>query len=559
MAIPYELICEEDLNLGIATDVEVTNPAGSTMTGSQVGLHTFVGNAINVDQADAAGDCTEADPHAGTDDYGAIQDAIDALPDTGGVVSLSPGKIYRCTATIDVDKPVHFLGWGARIVQDFDTTTSTADGELFNVTVSKVTFEGVSFDNTNITGITDATGNRYVVKVTGTSDAHLSNVHLVRCSFKTLNTQANKQTSSPLGHHCIYMSYVDNFSIKDCYAYDVTGAFVFLNDCSYGSITDNECNLVEWYPIHLDHGNTAITISRNKIYGNTSTGSREVFWGGGIDVMSQTTNSGTNDDRIIITDNYLAGVYRYGAAIRLTSVRGGIVRGNIFDQCDTNVLAGDSSSLIAVTVRDVTSDNNGPSNNITIDSNIAYAAGTKQRFVYASTSSGTANNTTAARGLYITNNQVYSVDASNFFVALAQIQGSNAGWTDIVIAGNTADGTPISDDWTLNFAGMICIITGTGKHIAHVTIHGNHLAQYGSDGTDSDSTGIYIGTDIQKVRITNNQLRGFFRGIWVDGSNDELMAFPEGNYITVASGGDGVYFKGVGDSGVEFTDLNYLE
>jgi len=41
MSLLYEKIVQEDIDVGTADDVSVTNPGGGTLTGSQVGIHSF--------------------------------------------------------------------------------------------------------------------------------------------------------------------------------------------------------------------------------------------------------------------------------------------------------------------------------------------------------------------------------------------------------------------------------------------------------------------------------------------------------------------------------------
>lgn len=41
MSLVYEKVVQEDLNVGTSGSVTVTNPAGGTLTGTQVGLHSM--------------------------------------------------------------------------------------------------------------------------------------------------------------------------------------------------------------------------------------------------------------------------------------------------------------------------------------------------------------------------------------------------------------------------------------------------------------------------------------------------------------------------------------
>lgn len=82
MAIPYELIVEEDLNRGYG-GVVVTMPAGGTAVGSKVGLHTFT-DVFNVQDFGATGDGV-------TDDTAAIRAALAVVPATGGAIFFPAG------------------------------------------------------------------------------------------------------------------------------------------------------------------------------------------------------------------------------------------------------------------------------------------------------------------------------------------------------------------------------------------------------------------------------------------------------------------------------------
>jgi parallel beta-helix repeat protein len=92
MAVPYELLVEEDFNLGTET-VEVTNPAGGTQTGHQVGLRTW--HPYSVHYFGATGD-------GSTDDTAAIQRAINACSQNGGGIVWVPNGTYRCTSRLRI-------------------------------------------------------------------------------------------------------------------------------------------------------------------------------------------------------------------------------------------------------------------------------------------------------------------------------------------------------------------------------------------------------------------------------------------------------------------------
>lgn len=105
MAVPYELIVAEDLNRGYGT-VPVTMPGGGTATGTQIGIHTYIGPAwLNVKDFGAQGDGV-------ADDTVAIQTAAAALPATGGVLFF-PSGTYLTTGLVFTDVRVDLVGSGA--------------------------------------------------------------------------------------------------------------------------------------------------------------------------------------------------------------------------------------------------------------------------------------------------------------------------------------------------------------------------------------------------------------------------------------------------------------
>ena len=108
MSIPIEKAVGEDLNLGFGS-VTVTNPAGGTLTGSKIGIHSFLGTNTNAANATAvvnAIDCSGAEIGA------KINDAIiNKLPATGGIVFATSFGSSSCTTNpfANVTKPVWLI------------------------------------------------------------------------------------------------------------------------------------------------------------------------------------------------------------------------------------------------------------------------------------------------------------------------------------------------------------------------------------------------------------------------------------------------------------------
>lgn len=106
MAIPYEKIVAEDLNIGIGT-VAVTMPAGGTATGTKIGLQTLLGLGVYA--------ATQFGP-AG--DGASIQAAINqAAADGGGIIWIAAGTwTLRAglTVPVGITGPIRLQGAGRR-------------------------------------------------------------------------------------------------------------------------------------------------------------------------------------------------------------------------------------------------------------------------------------------------------------------------------------------------------------------------------------------------------------------------------------------------------------
>lgn len=125
MANIIEKIVKEDLELGRGT-VSITNPAGGSLLGSKIGIHTFWGDG-HLNPSDFSGA-----------DLGAkIVAAIAAFPSTGGVVDAGgfTGN-HTAASTIVIDKPVILLLGGINL-------TGPTSGPVIRVDSTKVIIQGI--------------------------------------------------------------------------------------------------------------------------------------------------------------------------------------------------------------------------------------------------------------------------------------------------------------------------------------------------------------------------------------------------------------------------------
>ncbi len=136
MAIPYEKVVEEDLNLGRGT-VLVSMPGGGSVTGHQIGPHTFAPAIFDVTEYGAVGDGI-------ADDTVAIQAAITAALLAGGSVYLpATTKYYRCRSGLLVSftsagQTFRLFGDGLQSYLFFQNSTSTPqDGITIDATLAK--------------------------------------------------------------------------------------------------------------------------------------------------------------------------------------------------------------------------------------------------------------------------------------------------------------------------------------------------------------------------------------------------------------------------------------
>lgn len=133
MAVKYETLLKEDLDLGFGS-ASKTAPAGGTMSGNKIGIHTFLRNTINVmDMPTAVGDGVG-------DDTAALIAAYNATA-VGGTLLLPPGNYSFSQWTIA--KAITIKGDGkANLIQK----TASAGVSAVRFVASGITWDGVNVD-----------------------------------------------------------------------------------------------------------------------------------------------------------------------------------------------------------------------------------------------------------------------------------------------------------------------------------------------------------------------------------------------------------------------------
>jgi hypothetical protein len=134
MSLTYEKILAEDLDLGYGTRV-VSNPAGGSMSGNKIGIHTFSPGMVHVKDYGANGS---------GDDSAHIQAAIDAMSTDGGGVVLLGAKTYY--ANIIIKSYVTLRG-----IRGKTTLTPFTDAPVIKVSATDST-ANFTLEDFNISG-----------------------------------------------------------------------------------------------------------------------------------------------------------------------------------------------------------------------------------------------------------------------------------------------------------------------------------------------------------------------------------------------------------------------
>ena len=461
----------------------------------------------------------------GTDNTAAFQAAIIAGANRTMFLPRQPNR-YRITSKLNISNPMAIVSNGATIQFDFPPATSAANGRLFDVRASSVEFRDLKIDGGGV--VSNALkGNRYAI-IADNGAAVYSNIKIQNVDFTNMGSYSGSLPATTNAMHAVYGSYTDNLKVEDCLFDTISGSAAQVNHATNTEMVHNTANKVGWYAFLLNASNSGARILNNTVKGSTA--AAPVYWGGGIDLMGQTTEvagGGAGDRAAIISGNYLTGTYKYTAALRLVSASHVTVADNIFDQCEVSSIQPDlnpvsypaNSSLIVVSARDV-GRNNGPSNNITIHHNIAIARGQGQKFISATTTSGSMANSTKAVGLTVDHNRVVSVDSTNYFAAVLALSAGVAGYEDIIVDGNYFKGAPIVNVGANLYDGAVAFTATAGGPAQKITITNNQLSFFATAsvprGATASKNAIYLEQYCDGASIHGNTIDSFPTGLFLN-------------------------------------------
>jgi hypothetical protein len=436
------------------------------------------------------------------DDTAALSNALNS-----GYVIDGGGYTYRVTSEITVSVPCTFLGGG-------NTTIIPAIGlsgsKLFAFETDDVIVDGLIVDGTGLTFV-PSTQNKYAFfggdGTTKYNNHQYTNNRIINWSYSDGNTGAANLLTS----HCIYVDNVDNVTVQHNVADTAAGAFFFGRDITGLTITYNKALDCIWYPIHLVGGCFDFEIGWNVIDASGIPGG--IYWGGGIDLMSQHSPLEVRNKQGYVHDNYLTGYFSYGAAMRISSIDDLVVERNLVEDWDagSNAVVSPLSGIRLNTRGTGVGAENGPCQNVTIRNNTIRAPTTAglHLAIYASNEFQSAR--TPARGLRIYDNEIESTDGSVGFAHAVVVHGNEGGWEDVYIENNTA--TTLTAAGSVGTGAISLLASSADGMVEFVYIGGNNMRDLGTPA-GSGQVGIGLGAYVNQVIGTEpNRLQDYFYGV----------------------------------------------
>jgi hypothetical protein len=460
------------------------------------------------------------------DDAAAFQAAITAA--ANAVLEIPDSATCRIRSRLNIANPITIRGRGGTVLFDFPTSASNSDGGLFNIQSSGIIFDGLKIDGAGIAATIPGV-NRYAIVSNPGGSTRYADLIIRNSGFTNLNQYSGTLPATSTVMHAIYLRQVDRARIENNRFYSVSGTGVSAAHTTELRVARNQFIKTGWPSVLLHHSNASWTIADNTLSGSTS--ENPVYWGGGIEVMGQTSDQsppGRPDVKGLIAGNlFNGGVYRYGAALRIASADYVDVRDNVFDQPDVDQVPALHQNVVVITVRDVTL-NNGPHKNVSIKGNRFVAKGTgTQKAVHVITTSGTSKNTIACENLLIDGNQFIAPTMNDYYGTIAYIVASSAGYKNITISNNDAKVRPARNAAVgIATSAAIVLHANPGAVIEGVSVVGNNFEYFNGIGSTNQDVFVNANARVFGLRVEQNVIKDFARMLLLSGQKPEQMRYP---------------------------------
>jgi hypothetical protein len=449
-------------------------------------------SAANVKSFAALGD-------GATDDTGAIRTAIARAAAARLALRFPPGTYKSRPLIIDATVKLIFEP-GASLVPLFDTS---GDQKFITVAAPNVEITGATFGPCG--GISN--NNRYIMYAGPGADG----LKLNGCTFANLVTSDGMIGRRNLfATHAIYLEGIQRVEINSCVFDAISGAAIFGKMTSAVRIINCMIKNTRWYSINADHDCYGWEIASNIITGDDSL-SR--YWGGSVNLMSQTTGRPNSDFEI--HDNFFDGVHNYGAVVRCLSITRLRVHHNVYgDRIQTGrIEPGGRIQYIAIDRRgavDLSLPQNGPCRNIHVHDELMHAGPGVSFAIYVKNSGVSKRD--PHRNILIERIQAFSTTPSQRFASLAMIHGLMGGIeririSDCVATLVPARGVPLP-------GGIGIASTNERGEIAGAELRGNRITSLSrAKPRQAFEIGIFIEPTASGIELSDNTVENFRYGI----------------------------------------------
>jgi Pectate lyase superfamily protein len=471
---------------------------GTSTTESQESRNTA--ESVDIKSFGAAGDGM-------VDETASIQAALDSNVE---IIVFPAGRYRHRPLVLSKPRIVIFMP-GSVVLPIFDHDSAE---KLYHISSSDITLDGLTIEGAEyIVG-----ENKYLVYVHAASRINILNSHFrgVTASDGHRGLRNIKVT------HGIYINGGADILIANSDIDNISGSAVFVRDAINLRILNNKIKNTGWYSINLDSGCKKYLISGNAIDG---AGMAARYWGGSINLMSQTGGQKLKEGRII--GNRISGVHNYGSCIRAQSVDNCEISGNFIGDVNSGSLLPGPIAYISIDRRGtkIGAPENGRCTNILIENNTLVAGVGAQHGIYVK------NQYKAGRdpheNIRIYRNTMKSVSAESFFSMGISIHGHRAGVRSIEIAENQIEVNGIAGVPLPGGIG-VASVDASGE-IEDLNIIKNIIVQ-GRALLIPAQIGIFLQPSITRVSIKGNTIDGFYHGIRIEPNAITLGDIGEQDY-----------------------------